>query len=86
MPITSSAKEAIRNSARKRIINDRRRRTLKDSIKEAKSVKTQDALNAAYAAIDKAVKGGVIKANNGARKKSQVAKALVAQTVTAKKK
>ncbi|MFZ2593742.1 MAG: 30S ribosomal protein S20 [Minisyncoccia bacterium] len=85
MPITSSAKEAIRNSARKRVVNDRRRRTLKDAVREVKSVKTQDALNAAYAAIDKAVKRGVIKANNGARKKSQVAKAMTAKAPAKKK-
>lgn len=76
MPITRSAKEAIRNSSRKRVFNDRRRKAMKDLTKEAKAQPTQENLNKAYQAIDKAVKRGVIKANAGARKKSQVAKLL----------
>lgn len=79
MPITRSAKEAIRNSARKRVFNDRRRKALKDLTKEVKLNPSQESLNNAYQAIDKAVKRGVIKANTGARKKSQVARALAAK-------
>jgi ribosomal protein S20 len=80
MPITRSAKEAIRNSARKRVFNDRRRKAMKDITRTAKATPSQENLNKAYQAIDKAVKKGVIKANAGARKKSQVAKALAAKT------
>jgi small subunit ribosomal protein S20 len=84
MPITRSAKEAIRNSARKRVFNDRRRNAMKSLTKEAKIAPSQDGLNKAYQAIDKAVKKGVIKPNAGARKKSQVARAL-AKAAPAKK-
>jgi small subunit ribosomal protein S20 len=80
MPITRSAKEAIRNSARKRVTNDRRRKAMKEFTRAAKSTPSQDTLSKAYQAIDKAVKRGVIKANTGARKKSQVAKVLAAKT------
>ncbi len=79
MPITRSAKEAIRNSSRKRVFNDRRRKALKDLTKEAKTSPSQENLNKAYQAIDKAVKRGVIKANAGARKKAQVARALASK-------
>lgn len=47
----------------------------------------QERMNAAYSKIDKAVKRGVLHANNGARKKSRLAKALkkheAASTTTA---
>jgi small subunit ribosomal protein S20 len=83
MAITSSAKKAIRSAARKRIFNLRRREALKaaskavsSAIKE-KNEKAVDALlAAAYKAIDKARKSGVIKKNTAARKKSRLARAL----------
>lgn len=79
MPITRSAKEAIRNSARRRVFNDRRRAAMKTLTKEAKVAPSPENLAKAYQAIDKAVKRGVIKSNAGARKKAQVAKALSAK-------
>jgi small subunit ribosomal protein S20 len=80
MPITRSAKKALRVSDRKKSINDRRKKTMKDSIKKIeKMVKAKDAsvgkeLGTAYAAIDKALKRGVIKKNTAARRKSLVAR------------
>ena len=82
MPITKSAKKAIRGSSRKRIFNNRRKRTMKDAItKLNKTAKTDkksasDLLNITYKAIDKAAKSGIIKKNNAARKKSRLAKLL----------
>lgn len=82
MAITSSAKKAIRSSKRKRVFNLRRKRALHDSVKEARELigKGRDAqakaLMAAYQAIDKALKRGVIKKNTAARKKSRLAKLL----------
>ncbi len=84
MPITRSAKKAIRSSSKKRVFNDRRRKAMKDLTKMAKTSPSQENLNLAYQAIDKAVKRGVIKANAGARKKSQVAKALAQKAATPK--
>lgn len=79
MAITSSAKKAIRASAKKRIFNLRRINTLRDTTKAIqKAVAAKDAkgaeklLPAAYAAIDKAMKRGVIKKNTAARKKSRL--------------
>lgn len=81
MPITKSAKKAIRAAGRKKVLNDRRRRALKEAIKRigklAKAGQKAEAkklLPTAYQVIDKAVKRGIIKLNNAARKKSRLAR------------
>lgn len=80
MPITQSAKKAIRGSLRKKGFNDRERRAMKEVIKKIeKIVKTDKAgalkmLSSSFAIIDKAAKNGVIKKNNAARKKSRLAR------------
>jgi small subunit ribosomal protein S20 len=83
MPITRSAKKAYRGSERKRVYNLRRNRVMKGTVKEVRELaaagKGADAaakLAAAYQAIDKAAKRGVIKDNTAARKKSRLAKAV----------
>jgi len=80
MAITSSAKKAIRASAKKHVFNVRRKSALYDATKAltqavaAKDVKKAESLlPAAYKAIDKARKSGVIKANTASRKKSRLA-------------
>ncbi len=79
MAITTSAKKAHRASLRRRVFNVRRKRALKDATKEvAKATSAADAeklIAAAYKAIDKAAKRGVIKKNTASRKKAR----LVAQ-------
>lgn len=80
MPITKSAKKAIRGSLRKKAFNDRQKHAMKDIIKKiektAKKDKTeaQKILSSAFAIIDKTAKKGVIKKNNAARKKSRLFK------------
>lgn len=80
MPITKSAKKAIRGSLRKKAVNDRRKRVMKEEIKKIeKTIKTDKKealkmLNSAFQAIDKAAKKGVIKKNNAARKKSRLSR------------
>lgn len=80
MPITKSAKKAIRGSARKKAVNDRRVKAMRDLLKKIEKVAKKDKgealkmLSGAFAAIDKAAKGGVIKKNNAARKKSRLAR------------
>lgn len=80
MAITSSAKKAIRVSRRKHVHNLRRRDALRDTTKLfTKAISAKDVagaeklLPAAYKAIDKAKKRGVIKANTAARKKARLA-------------
>ena len=80
MPITQSAKKAVRGSLRKKAHNDQRMRAMKEIIKKVeKLAKTDRAgaakmLSAAFKAIDKAAKTHVIKKNNAARKKSRLAR------------
>jgi len=82
MPITKSAKKAVRGSLRKKANNLRRTHAMKEIIKKveklAKISKAEAAkmLSSAYQAIDKAVKGGILKKNNAARKKSRLARLI----------
>ncbi|MFA6094831.1 MAG: 30S ribosomal protein S20 [Candidatus Paceibacterota bacterium] len=79
MPITTSAKKALRGSARKRVFNIRRKSALLDAVKDIKKIvasKSKDEalklLPSVYQAIDKAAKRGIIKENTAARKKSRI--------------
>ena len=80
MPITKSAKKAIRGSLRKKAVNDRRKKTMKEVIKKIEKVVKKDKteavkmLSTAFQAIDKAAKKGVIKKNNASRKKSRLSR------------
>jgi small subunit ribosomal protein S20 len=80
MAITKGAKKAIRQSKRKHAMNETRKRALRDAYKGVRSVSKDDtkavvgAIAAAYKAIDKAAKRGLIKKNTAARRKAKVAK------------
>ncbi|MEK9185192.1 MAG: 30S ribosomal protein S20 [Patescibacteria group bacterium] len=83
MPITSSAKKALRASKRKHVFNLKRKNAMQSVIKEYKKLiisKNPDAakvlLPRLQKAIDKAAKRGVIKKNTAARKKSRLMKKL----------
>ena len=83
MAITSSAKKAIRSSGRKHVFNLRRKGALHDTTKSltkaliAKDVKgAEKLLPAAYKAIDKARKSGIIKSNTADRKKARLAASI----------
>jgi small subunit ribosomal protein S20 len=83
MPITSSAKKALRVSRHKRQFNLARKTTMTAIVKKVRgliaSKKTAEAaklLPLAYQAIDKAAKTKLIKKNAAARKKSRLALAL----------
>ncbi|MBU6431425.1 MAG: 30S ribosomal protein S20 [Patescibacteria group bacterium] len=79
MPITQSAKKALRGSKRKRIFNVRRKEAISEAIKEIKKLvaekkitEAKAMLPSAYKALDKAAKTGYIKKNNASRKKSRI--------------
>ena len=79
MPITSSAKKALRASKRKHVFNLARKDTLNTVVKKVKKLvsekKAKEALAllpAAYQAIDKAAKTNLIKDNAASRKKSRL--------------
>ena len=80
MPITQSAKKAVRGSLRKKAFNDARKRAMREIIKKIEKLSKTDKagavemLSSAFKAIDKATQKGVIKKNNAARKKSRLSK------------
>jgi len=80
MPITSSAKKAVRVAKRKKVTNDRRAKAMKDAVKKiekaAKADKAAAAklLSEAFAAVDKAAKRGIIKKNTAGRKKARLSR------------
>jgi small subunit ribosomal protein S20 len=87
MAITSSAKKAMRVSERKRVFNLRRKKALYDAAKafvraaaSGEAAQAARLLPAAYQAVDKAAKRGVIKANTAARKKARLARLVRAAT------
>ena len=85
MPITTSAKKALRQSASRKKRNTQRKDAYKGAIKTYKKLvagKETDperagaTLSAAYKALDKAAKTGAIKKNKAARLKSRLAKKM----------
>jgi small subunit ribosomal protein S20 len=83
MPITSSAKKALRASKHKAVFNLKRKDAISDIIKKikksvvAKNIKeASDLLPEAFKAIDKACKTNLIHKNTASRKKSRLAKML----------
>ena len=83
MPITSSAKKALRNSDKKRVFNIRRKKAVESSIKELKGlIKEGKKENLAKVfskiqkALDKASKGHTLSKNTSSRKKSRIAKLI----------
>jgi len=83
MPITKSAKKALRQSARRYQQNLARKVAYKASVKkvralalEGKVKEASTALHEAYKALDKAAKTNVISKNTAARKKSRLAKLI----------
>ncbi len=79
MPITKSAKKALRQNVKRRARNIRKKRKVKDLVKEVKSLVSQNKTEEAkklipktYKALDKAAKTGLIKKNTASRKKSRI--------------
>lgn len=83
MPITKSAKKALRQSKKRRVRNLLYKRKMKDLIKKVKKLLSEKKIKEAksllpqfYKAVDKAAKVGVIKKNTAARKKSRLTKLI----------
>jgi small subunit ribosomal protein S20 len=79
MPITSSAKKALRASKRKHVFNMNRKQVIDKnmkSFKKALSNKDKSAVLALvpqiYKSLDKAAKTGYLKANTASRKKARL--------------
>ncbi len=83
MPITQSAKKALRQSLRRRAKNLKKKEAYKSAIRDVKNLvsdgKNKDAeklLPQLYKALDKAAKTGVIKKNKASRLKSRITKSV----------
>jgi len=83
MPITKSAKKALRQNKRRRVQNLRQLNILKETIKKIKKLveenKKEEALKLlpeTYKVIDKSTKAGIIKKNTANRKKSRLTKLI----------
>jgi small subunit ribosomal protein S20 len=83
MAITANAKKAHRASLKKHVFNVRRKRVLTSTVKDSKKLiiagskdEATKSLSAAFQALDKAAKRGVIKKNTASRRKSRLAKAV----------
>ena len=83
MPITKSAKKALRQNITRKKRNIQRKNKIKNLVKEVRSLVSQKKSGEAkkllpqlYKALDKAAKKGVIKKNAASRKKSRLTKFL----------
>ncbi|MDP2735129.1 MAG: 30S ribosomal protein S20 [bacterium] len=81
MPITTSAKKALRQSVRRKVRNLKRKGTLKDLVKQERKLaslgnakEAKELLPKLYQALDKAAKRGIIKKNAASRRKSRLTK------------
>jgi len=84
MPITKSAKKALRQNLRRRARNLARKKILKDTIKKYKTLvreknlaEAQKQLSLVYKQLDKAAKTNLIKKNKSSRLKSRLSKLLL---------
>ena len=79
MPITSSAKKALRNSARKRVFNLQKKDSLQSALKQFRKLiqgknkaEAQRYMSTIQKILDKSAKTGLIKKNTASRKKSRL--------------
>ena len=76
MPITQSAKKALRQNIRRRARNLAQIKVLKETIKRFKKAPAAELLSQVYKKLDKAAKTNILKKNKAARLKSRLSKLL----------
>lgn len=74
MPVTKSAKKALRRDQRRTVINKRIKRRVRQVLKKARQKPTKKALALAASVLDRAAKKHVIHKRKAARLKSRLAK------------
>ena len=81
MPVTKSAKKALRQSKRRQVRNLAVKSAMKETVKEFRraieakdSTKARELLSLIYQKLDKAAKRNVIHQNTAARKKSRLSR------------
>lgn len=87
MPITKSAKKALRQNVKRKTRNLVYRKKMKDLIKKVRSLVLEKKIEEAkkllpkvYKILDKSAKVGVIKKNTAARKKSRLTKFITRES------
>jgi len=87
MPITRSAKKALRQSKKKRAHNIIYKKKMRGLIKELRALVAEKKIEEAkkllpqiYKSLDKTAKVGIIKKNNASRKKSRLTKLVQKQS------
>lgn len=78
MPITQSAKKALRQNIKRRAANVKNKKALKEAIKSYKKSPSAELLSTVYQKLDKAAKTNLIRKNAASRVKSRLSKLLVA--------
>ena len=76
MPVTTTAKRALRGSKRKELVNKLTVSKLEVAIRQARKSKTREKILAAVSLADRTAKKKVIHKNRAARIKSQLSKLL----------
>ena len=79
MPITSSAKKALRVSKRNYTVNQRVRSRMRTAIKTFLEAPSLENLSEAFSRIDRAVKSNMLHRNTAARRKSALSKKLAVE-------
>ncbi len=80
MPITTSAKKALRGSAKKREFNINKKELINKAVKQVKKLVSEKKVKEALAflpqvqkILDKSVKTGLLKKNTASRRKARIA-------------
>ncbi len=77
MPVTKSAKKALRGSLRKREVNIRIRSKMKTLVDTFRAKPTAAGLAQAFSSLDRAVKNHLLHRNTAARRKAGLSRLLV---------
>lgn len=85
MPVTKTARRALRGSKNKEIVNKLIVSKLETAVRKAKKAKTSAVVVKAVSLADRAAKKKVIHKNKAARLKSQLSKLLVKGSAKASK-
>ena len=86
MPVTKTAKRALRSSKKKEATNSKILANLEIAIRQAKNKKSTKAVNNALSKIDRAAKKNLIHKNKAARMKSQMVQLAQKKTSSVSKK
>lgn len=87
MPVTRSAAKALRRDRRRMVVNKALRLKVKEAVDAVvkSTLPTQELIDNAFSALDRAAKKHIIHANKAARVKSRLSRLLKSRAVAPKK-